>query len=481
MTAAVATSDPRASQAAAEVIRSGGNAIDAAVTAAFVLYVVEPQSCGIGGDGFMFVHNQPGPPIGLDGSGAVPAGLTREALAADGLDNVPARGAKTATPPGAVALLESALHQFGTIGLRDAIAPALQFAREGFSVRPTLAVAAARATADLASEPVLGPLYWPGGNAVVEGATVLNPALADALTLIAREGSSAILTGALAHAIVDAIEAGGGYLSRADLAAHGTVTVDPVRVDFAGHRMWQMPSPTQGPAVLAALRNLSSKGSSKGASNGNAEGDIDWDAAYHAVAAGMIEAGFDPSNVGTSTPSPAKGDTTYIAAVDHDGRGASLITSVFGDFGSHLGVKALGGPIHNRATTFRLVSRPISQGKPPHTTIPGLITRADGSLRFVLGVAGGVMQPQTQVQLTLRTLLENLDPQAAIDKPRFKICFGGDLALEAGHPLAALYPDALNKNPGPEGFGAAQMIGWHDGELCAGADARRGGHAIVIE
>jgi len=477
VTAAVATSDPRATQAAAEVIGSGGNAVDAAVTAALVLYVVEPQSCGIGGDGFMFVHNEPGPPIALDGSGAVPAGLTREALAADGLDNVPARGAKTATPPGAVALLESALQQFGTISLSDAIAPAERFAREGFAVRPTLAVAAARATAELANEPVLGPLYWPGGNAVAEGATVFNAALADALALIAVEGSAAILTGALGDAIVAAMEAGGGYLSRADLAAHRTLAIIPDYVDFVGHRMWQMPSPTQGPAVLVALRELSSNG----ISNGTPDGEIDWDAAYHAVADGMIEAGFDPTNVGVSAPSPAKGDTTFIATVDHEGRGASLITSVFGDFGSHLGVQALGGPIHNRATTFRLAAKPIGPGKPPHTTIPGLITRADGTLRYVLGVAGGVMQPQTQVQLTLRTLLENRGPQAAIDMPRFKICFGGDLALEAGHPLAAQYPDALNKNPGPEGFGAAQMIGWHEGELQAGADARRGGHAVLIE
>lgn len=469
MTAAVATSDPRATQAAADVIRSGGNAIDAAVTAAFVLYVVEPQSCGIGGDGYMFVHNQPGAPIGLDGSGAVPAGLTRETLAADGLDNVPARGAKTATPPGAAALLESALQQYGTISMRAAIAPALQFARDGFAVRPTLAVAAAKATTDLANEPVLGPLYWPGGVAVTEGATVINSDLARALALIADEGSAAILTGSLADAIVEAMEANGGYLSRADLAAHRTLPIKPDYVDFAEHRMWQMPSPTQGPAVLAALREIS------------ANGEIDWDAAYQAVAAGMIEAGFDPTNVGTSTPSPAKGDTTFIAAVDHEGRGASLITSVFGDFGSHLGIKALGGPIHNRATTYRLVSKAIAPGKPPHTTIPGLITRADGTLRYVVGVAGGVMQPQTQVQLTLRTLLEGLSPQDAIDMPRFKICFGGDLALEADHPLGAKYPAALNKNPGPEGFGAAQMIGWHEGSLHAGADARRGGHAVVIE
>jgi gamma-glutamyltranspeptidase / glutathione hydrolase len=469
VSAAAATSDPRATEAAVEVLRAGGNAVDAAVTATFVLYVVEPQSCGIGGDGFMLVHDRSGPPIGLDGSGAVPAGLTLDALAADGLDNVPARGAKTATPPGAVALLEDALDHHGTISLADAIGPALRLARDGFTVRASLAEAARRATAELADEAVLGPLYWPGGAAVSVGDTVVNPDLADALDVLRAEGASALADGSLAAAITETIRANGGYLTLADLAAHRTSTIVPQSVEFAGHRVWQMPAPTQGPAVLEALAALGD------------DVPVDWDAVYHAVAAGMVAAGFDPAAVRVGTPSPAKGDTTYIAAVDRDGAGVSLITSVFGDFGSHLGVRALGGPIHNRATTFRLSARPLQPGKPPHTTIPGLITRADGSLAYVMGVAGGVMQPQTQVQLAIRTLVEGLDPQQAIDMARFKICFGGDLALEPGHPLAARYPSALAKNPGPEGFGAAQVIGWHRGQLLAGADPRRGGHAVVIE
>lgn len=469
MTAAAATSDPRATEAATGILRSGGNAVDAAAAAALVLYVVEPQSCGIGGDGFMFVHERPGPPIAIDGSGAVPAGLTPAALAAAGLDAVPSRGAKTATPPGAVAMLEYALRRYGTIDLADAIAPALRHARDGYGVRPSLAVAAARAAGDLANEPVLGPLYWPEGKPVVEGSIVKNPDLAAALTVLASEGSAAIHGGALGAAIVDTMEAGGGYLNRADLVNHRTVEVVPDHVDFAEHRMWQMPAPTQGPAVIAALRDLARISLP------------DWEATYRAVGAGMVEAGFDPAAVNVGAPSPAKGDTTFIAVVDHDGRGVSLITSVFGDFGSHLGVRALGGPIHNRATTFKISNRELGPGKPPHTTIPGLLTDADGNLRAVLGVAGGVMQPQTQVQLAVRTLVEGAAPQDAIDMPRFKICFGGDLALEAGHPLGERYPDALKKNPGPEGFGAAQMIGWHQGRLHAGADHRRGGHAAVID
>lgn len=469
MTAAAATSDPRATEAAIALLRSGANAVDAAAAAAFVLYVVEPQSCGIGGDGFMFVHDGPGPPVALDGSGAVPAGLTSAALAADGLDVVPSRGAKTATPPGAVALLEYALDRFGTVGLADVIAPAHDLARDGFEVRASLAQAATRATRDLADEAVLGPLYWPAGSAVTEGAVVVNPQLADALETIGVEGAAAIHGGALGRAICETLDAHGGYMTLADLLDHRTTEIAPAHVDFVGHRVWQMPAPTQGPAVIAALRDLASVPLP------------DWEATYRAVSAGMVEAGFDPAAVAVGRPSPAKGDTTFIAVVDHDGRGVSLITSVFGDFGSHLGVGALGGPIHNRATTFKIAARDLGPGKPPHTTIPGVITDDGGALRAVLGVAGGVMQPQTQVQLAIRTLVEGMAPQEAIDQPRFKICFGGDLALEPGHPLAERYPAALDRNPGPEGFGAAQLVAWHQGRLLAGADPRRGGHAAVID
>jgi gamma-glutamyltranspeptidase/glutathione hydrolase len=158
----------------------------------------------------------------------------------------------------------------------------------------------------------------------------------------------------------------------------------------------------------------------------------------------------------------------------------SLITSVFGDFGSHLGVPELGGPVHNRATTLRMLHRDPSPGKPPHTTIPALVTGDGGRPELCLGVAGGIMQPQTQVQLLVRVLCEDLGLQAAIDAPRFKVCFGGDLALEAGHPLSESHPGALHRDPGPEGFGGAQAVGWHHGVLAAGADARRGGVAALV-
>jgi gamma-glutamyltranspeptidase/glutathione hydrolase len=207
---------------------------------------------------------------------------------------------------------------------------------------------------------------------------------------------------------------------------------------------------------------------------------IDWAAVLGAVRDGMRTAGFDPAAVG-GRPAPARGDTTYIAVVDGDGRAASLITSVFGDFGSHLGVPAFGGPVGNRATMLRALRRePTPGAKPPHTTIPAAVTRGDGALRYVLGVAGGFMQPQAQVQLLVRMLAEDMSPQQAIDAPRFKVLFGGDVAVEPGHPLLATMPEAGDRPAGPEGFGGAQVVGWHGEHLMAGADARRGGHAEVI-
>jgi gamma-glutamyltranspeptidase/glutathione hydrolase len=468
VTAAAATSDPRATAAAAAVLREGGNAVDAAVTAALVLYVVEPQSCGVGGDGFLIAREPGSDPVALDGSGQVPAGLTAERLAADGFDAVPARGGASVTTPGAIPLLETALDRFGTRSLAEAVQPAVVLATEGFEVRPTLSAASQRAADALAEDPVLGPLYSPSGEGLEEGATVVNPDLASCLALVGETGSRAILEGQTADAIVEAVARDGGYLVHEDLAAHRTSDIELESIGFAGHTVWALPAPTQGPAVLAALRRI------------DEVAPVDWEAALAAMRAAMAEAGFDPAKVVISAPNPAKGDTTYLAVVDQWGRAASLITSVFGDFGAHLGIEAIGGSIHNRATTFRLVGRPPRPGKPPHTTIPGLVTGPRG-LYCALGVAGGVMQPQTQVQLILRMLLENHSPQQAIDAPRFKICFGGGLALEEGHELTRLDPSAVDRSPGPEGFGAAQVVAWHEGELAAGADPRRGGSAVVID
>lgn len=467
----MATSDPRATDVAIDVLVAGGNAVDAAVAATLVLFVVEPQSCGVAGDAFSIVADG-GAPVAYDGSGNVPAALTADALRASGFDGVPARGGASATVPGAPALLERLLAERGTMELERLVEPAVALATDGFEVRTTLATAAQRAAREIGGDPVLGPLYVPSGTPVAVGETVHNPALAACLSTIAREGSRAIYHGSLGSELVDAVQRDRGYLSLDDLAAHETLRVVPEHVDFWGRTVWQLPAPTQGPAVLRTLEALDASMS--------VDGPVDWSLVLDAMRAGMAVSGFDPAAMGPRQ-SPAKGDTTYLAVIDRDGLAVSLITSVFGDFGSHLGIAALGGPVHNRATTLRMLHRDPAPGRPPHTTIPGMVTDPSGAPVCCIGVAGGIMQPQTQVQVLIRMLCEGQAPQAAIDAPRFKICFGGDVALEEGHPLAPSLATGLGRDPGPEGFGNAQVVTLTGSAVVAGADQRRGGSARVLD
>lgn len=463
----VATSDSRASEAGAEILRSGGNALDAAVAAALVLYVVEPQSCGPGGDAFLLWCPQGDAIEALDGSGDVPAGLTQEALAHAGFDTVPGRGAMSITVPGAVSLLGDAVTRFGTLPLSELAAAAITLARHGFATGPTLALASTRAAELISEDPVLGPLYVPDGSPLREGQMVSNQAIASLFEMISAGGADAMYSGAVADAIVSRTQAAGGCLAKTDLDAQKTISRTPQSTSFREHVVWEFGHPTQGPAVLDALLILEEIGPNP-----------PWTKVVDAVSTGMTSGGFDPRSFG-ARPTAAKGDTTYIAAVDGDGNGASLITSVFGDFGAHFGVPDLGGSLGNRAAMFRALGIPPTPGvRPPHTTIPAAVTRG-GELAFVLGVAGGLMQPQAQVQLLIRLVDEALPPQEAVDRPRFKIVGSGDVALESGHPLAEIFPAGLSTDPGPEGYGGAQVVGWDEGTLCGGADHRR--HGSVAE
>ncbi|MEX2558189.1 MAG: gamma-glutamyltransferase [Actinomycetota bacterium] len=463
MNGVVASSDPRAAAVGASVLRNGGNAVDAAVAAVLVLFVVEPHACGPGGDAFL-LYAEPGQvPWALDGSGSVPAGLTQEALTADGLEWVPVRGGRSVTVPGAVALLEDALLRFGTRTFGELAGPAIDYARNGFAARRTLAQTAVRASAHVTKDPVLGPLYCPGGDPLRAGQRVVNPWLADTLELISNDGAAVLYRGPIADEIIRRVREDGGYLTLQDMSTHTTAQVEPVQTTFRGATVWELPEPTQGPAVLAALDLIEPRQT------------IRWEEVLEAIVAGLASAGIDLRAVPPSRVAPAgPRDTTYLAVVDSAGRGASMITSIFADFGSHIGIQSLGGAIQNRAATFMAMRRQPRPGKPPHTTIPGLVTR-QGALEYVLGLAGGYVQAQVQVQLLIRLLAEGLDPQPAIDAPRMRMLFGGEIALEPGHPLAETYPEAVGREAGPEGFGAAQCVARRGSHLLGGADPRRDG------
>jgi gamma-glutamyltranspeptidase/glutathione hydrolase len=451
----IATSDPRASEVGAAVLRSGGNAVDAAVTAALALLVLEPHACGLGGDAFLLLKAPGRAPEALDGSGALPAALAAAAIE-ETYQPVPRAGPRTFTVPGAISMFEVALGRYGTIDLAQALGPARQLAADGFTVRASLAASARNTAAQLADDPVLAALYLPAGEPVQEGAVVRNVRLAEALDAIAAGGAGEVYEGELGRAIAQRSRQVGGYLDSSDLQAHRTETMDPISGPFQSYEVWELPAPTQGQAVLTALSIL------------ERENRFDSETVIGAITAGMLATGVDlrPAR----GHSAAGSDTTYLAVVDRVGLAVSLITSIFSEFGSVIGVDALG--------TAALGRRP-QPGKPPHTTIPALVTRA-GELSHVLGVVGGYMQAQGQVQVLLNLLVHGMPPQPAIEAPRFRILPGGQLALEAGHELAARWPDAIGRDPGQGGFGGCQAVACEGGYLRGGSDSRRGGLVVHV-
>lgn len=468
MRSAVTTSDPRATDVGEQVLREGGNAVDAAVAAACVLFVTEPHHCGPGGDAFLLVHAPEwSRPRALDGAGAVPQALTPERLAVDGLNTVSAFGGPSVTVPGALGLLEAGVEQFGTQSLRQLVRPATVLAEGGFRVRRTLAEASEGACSRLVEDSVLGPLYAPEGQALQQGQELVNPALGSFLHRFSEDGAAALYTGEVADEVAETTARAGGYVTAEDLVAHETVEVEPASTPFRGHRVWQLPSPTQGPAVLGALERL------------EAGGDLGWSTVASAVTAGLRDAGVDLVD-GPLASLARSADTTYLATVDRWGLAVSLITSVFAPFGSGVGVASLGGALHNRAAGFLVTGDTPRPGKPPHTIIPGLAT-SGSEPAVVLGVAGGLMQAQGQVQLLVRLLADEQEPQTAVDAPRFRVLPGGELALEPGHPLAETDPEALSRPPGDGGFGGAQVVTRAGDGVLAGADPRRDGAATVID
>jgi gamma-glutamyltranspeptidase/glutathione hydrolase len=292
-----------------------------------------------------------------------------------------------------------------------------------------------------------------------------NDRLADVLEAVSARGVRELYDGGLARAIAEQTRKFGGYLEFDDLTTHRTLPLTPVSAPFHGTEVWELPLPTQGPAVLEALQIL------------ERSGRYDTDSVMKAVLAGMKAAGIDLVNV--RNPSAGRGDTTYVAAIDGSGTGVSLITSVFAHFGSCIGIEALGAPLQNRAGGIGLIGQRPRKGKPPHTTIPAVVTR-DSELVYALGVAGGFMQPQCQVQVLLNLLVHGMVPQRAIDEPRFRVLNGGGVAVEPGHDLAQRDPEAVGRDTDAAGYGACQIASIVDGELDGGSDGRRGGATVKV-
>ena len=523
--AMVATSQPLAVQVGIDILKRGGTAIDAAIAVNATLGVVEPMSCGLGGDVFAIVWDSGSQRLyGLNGSGRSPYSLTRDAFSDRGLDRIPLRGVLPWSVPGCVDGWYALHDRFGRLSIADLLTPAITYAEKGFPVSPVIARAWASAADLLREDRSSAETFLPGGSAPTCGSVFMNPDLARSLRAIASGGRDAFYYGEIGEKIVASSERLGGYLSMRDLSDHASTWVEPISASYRDYEVWELPPNTQGMAALQMLRILDGFNLAEMGHN-----SVDYlhhlveakKLAYEDRARSYADPDFyDPpldrllSDEYTSIqrerinplraslelpPEPSalhNGDTVYLTVVDHDRNAVSFIQSNYHGFGSGIVPPGVGFVLQNRGALFDLdphAANSLEPHKRPfHTIIPGFVTK-DGQPVFSFGVMGGDQQPQGQVQVLCNVIDFGMDVQEAGDAFRFRhdgsstpvgdvMRDGGTLYLEPGIPeevadgLCALGHNVTRKEGG---YGGYQGV-WIDQErnvLHGGSESRTDGCA----
>ena len=513
---AVATSQPLAAQAGLRILFQGGNAADAAVATAAVLNVVEPVSTGIGGDMFALIWD--GATVhALNGSGRSPAAMSLDLLRERRLNEVPYLGPLAISVPGTVDGWSQVIQRFGRLSLAEVLAPAIDYAENGFPVSPLIAAGWAKQVDKLKeySGPDGGG-YLVDGRAPRAGEVWTQPALARALRAVAEGGPDAFYRGPIAEAIARTVQAAEGVLTTDDLAAHTSTWVDPISYEYRGVRVYETPPNGQGLAALVALNvlegwDLDALGfGSVEALHLMAEAmKIGWADALAYVAdpdfapaplTDLLDPVYgarrrgDVSRERASQYQPrgfaAASDTVYLTAVDADRMAVSFINSNFAGIGSGLIVRDWGIALQNRGSLFSTdPTHPnvlAPRKRPYQTIIPAMATR-DGQCWLSFGVMGGYMQPQGHVQVIANLVDFGMDVQTALDAPRWSVNhLSGDVKLEAGlggqrealarlgHVVSVAPPEAFAE------FGGGQiiLIDPDTGMLHAGSEPRKDGCAV---
>ncbi|MGY2047643.1 gamma-glutamyltransferase [Methylobacterium sp. JK268] len=507
--AAVATSHPLSTAAALEVLRSGGNAVDAAIAAVAVQGVVDPLMTGIGGDCFaLYLPKGATRPIALDGSGRSPAAAEDAWYLERGIALTPT-SPHAVTVPGAVAAWDWLLRHHGTRSLGEMLLPAIAYAENGYPVQSRVAWDWARNRDRVAGDPASAAAYLVDGEAPAPGTIVRHPALARTLRRIAAEGPRGFYEGPVAEDIVAKLRALGGLHTLDDFAQAAPEEVVPVTTRYRGYDVYECPPSGQGLAVLMMLNVLS--GDDIGALGEADRVHLFAEAckqAYHhrdalfadpvtarvpvehllseawrARARGAID--MTRAQAPILWPEVAHKDTVYLCVVDRDGNAISLINSIFQGFGSGIVAPDSGILLHNRGFSFRIEpGHPNTIGprkRPLHTIIPGMLMR-DGRAVAPFGVMGGHYQAMGHVELLTGLIDRGLDVQEALDAPR-SFAYGGGLELEEGFSDATAAALAARGHPViratvPLGGGQAIWIDHDRGVLCAGSDPRKDGGAL---
>jgi len=523
--AMVATSQPLAVQAGLEILRSGGSAMDAAIATNATLGVVEPMSCGIGGDVFAIVWDATAKElVGFNGSGRAPARMTRDFYLQAGHNYIPSTGPVSWSVPGCVHGWFALHERYGRLPMNEILQPAIDYATKGFPVSPVIADMWERSTEKLQEDPGATAVFLPNGHAPRTGDVFRNPALATTLAAIAEGGTATFYSGSVARQLYDLSDRVGGLFSPEDLASHTSTWVDPVSARYRGYDVWQLPPNTQGLAVLQMMRMLEQFDiASMGHNNADflhlfleikklayedrarlyadpAFFDVPIDAllsdAYVASQIARIDPARAAQEIEVEDPRLKLGDTVYLTVVDAEGQAVSFIQSIFNNFGSGVVDPELGFAVHNRGCLFHLDPEhpnTLEPGKRPfQTIIPGFVTR-EGAPVFPFGVMGGDMQPQGQAQVLMNLIDFEMDPQQAGEALRARhdgsstpvghqMSDGGVVKLEPGfseETAAGLRAKGHNVERAERGFGGYQGI-WIDqetGMLAGGSEPRKDGCA----
>ncbi len=522
----VCAAQPLAVQVGIEILRSGGNAVDAAIAVNAALGLMEPVANGIGGDLFAIVWDSRTKRLyGLNASGRSPYLLNREQVKAGGHSRIPYTGVLPQTVPGCVDGWFELHERFGRLPMERILEPAIRYAEEGFPVSEVVAHYWAVGAERLKDEPNFAATYMPGGSAPAKGEIFRNPDLARTYRMIAEKGRNAFYRGEIARTIDGFSKRIGGYLRYRDFEDHKSTWVEPVSVSYRGYEVWELPPNGQGIAALQMLNilegfELSELGhnsadylhllieAKKLAFEDRARYYADPDFSdvpvnrliskeYADSRRGMIDMERAMREIDAADSRLESGETTYLTVADSDRNFVSLIQSNYAGFGSGPVPDGLGFCLQDRGALFNLdPEHPNTlepHKRPFHTIIPAMVT-LKGRPVFSFGVMGGSMQPQGHVQVLCNIIDFGMNVQEAGDAPRFRhmgssqptgeaMNDGGSVALESGVAPGVIRElisrgHRLVKQAG--GFGGYQGIWWdHDNDVLIGAsESRKDGCAM---
>ena len=435
----VATPHHVASEVGAQILRDGGNAIDAAIAADAVLCVVYPQMTSVAGDLMAIVWPAgESAPVGLIGEGRSGELATIDAVRARGHDQMPDRGVLSVTVPGTVEAWGRLLERFGSFGLGAVLEPAAALAADGYIISRDLAGQLVASSALLGREPAAYALYPP----MEAGMLLRNPDLAVVLRDVGRSGINSFYRGEIARAIADAIKRRDGLITRQDLATHRSQWVEPISFPYRDVVVYELPPPTAG-LVAASMALRLEAGQDFRAARDASYALRDRYITDPDFSSAPVELFLDPNAAaaGTGDTTARAGDTIYVCAADEHGNLVSLIQSVAYDFGSGIVAEGTGMLLQNRGAYFKLDPSHVNRLEPKkrtfHTLIPAMAARG-GHPWAAFGSMGGPRQPQLQVQVLRNLVNEGLDPAEAVARPRKTILNDGEtMAVEADYPGAA--------------------------------------------